>query len=360
MLKQKSMLNTKDKIIKLNSIEFSKFKTIADNVSDSVIITDSDEKALYLNRIAQKNTGFAPDEVLDKSVDDLRLWGEHQHFEIWQTLLDKKPFHGEVVKKRKNGRKYIAELHIYPIIENDLIEFFVSIEKDVTQAREIDRSKTDFIALCAHQLRTPLTNISLSIDCLLGDPDNRLNLAQKETLEEACHDIYEMADLIKALLDASKIQMGTFISDRKAVDIKKLIKKAIRQIEPHVRTKKISLTSKFDPNILEVRTDENIIKVVLQNLLHNAAKFTPAEGNIKLTTKKTAEGIQFAIHDSGWGVPQDKQKSVFQEHCKSNSLYSGSGVGLYLSKLLLSAINGKIWFDSRQNSGAAFYFTVPA
>ena len=354
------MTQLKTHITKLNSIEFSRFKIIADHLSESVVITDSDENVLYLNLVAQNNLSLSPEKFVGKAVDDLKLWGEYQHFEIWNTLLDKKPFHGEIMKKKKNGEKYIAELHIYPIVENDLIEFFVSIEKDVTEAREIDRSKTDFIALCAHQLRTPLANIALSIDCLLTDPKGDLNLEQKETLEGAYHDIYEMSDLIKALLDASKIQMGTFISDKKAVDIKRLIERAIKQIEPHARPKNISLTSRFDPEITEVTTDENIVKVVLGNLLHNAAKFTPAEGRIKIETRKTSEGIQFAIHDSGWGVPEDRKKSVFKEHVKSNSLYPGSGVGLYLSRLLLSAINGKIWFDSKENCGSVFYFTVPA
>ena len=110
-------------------------------------------------------------------------------------------------------------------------------------------------------------------------------------------------------------------------------------------------------------SDKNVVKIVLHNLLSNAAKYTPERGMVVFKTKLEKDRLLFIVRDSGWGIPADEQEKIFSQFYRAENIKTkeagGIGLGLYMSKLLLKAINGKIWFASRENEGTTFYLSLP-
>jgi PAS domain S-box-containing protein len=344
-----------------------KYKIAADKASDNIMITDAEAKILFINEATTKNIGYTYEEVVGRKVCDLDLWGhpmgDHHCRRLWRTITEKKEtFSGEVNSRRKNGAKYLADLNIFPILgEQGNVKFFVSVERDISKEHEIDQSKNDFISLASHQLRTPLTSISLAIDVILRNPD--LSERQKNSLKDIHREIFEMADLIEALLDVSKIQLGTYVADPEPTYVNDIAGSTVAQFKTHLEKKHLCLKDSYDPQIPLIMSSPNVIKIVLQNLLSNAIKYTPRGGHIAVNTAMDKDKIIVSVADTGWGIPEDQQKGIFSKFFRAYNITKrdagGSGLGLYLAKHLLSTIGGDVWFESVENEGSTFSFSIP-
>lgn len=160
-----------------------KFKLAVENSSNHIIITDVDGKILYANKAAEAVTGYSKNEMIGQRPS---LWGNQMGQEyyknFWHVIKnEKKTFVGEVNNKRKNGEQYIAAVSISPVLdEKGVIKFFVGIERDITKEKEIDRAKTEFVSIAAHQLRTPLAIIRWYGEMLLGGRRRRTQRQSKK------------------------------------------------------------------------------------------------------------------------------------------------------------------------------------
>ena len=346
-----------------------KYKIAANKASDNIIITDDKGLIVFINEAATKNIGYTTEEIAGRKVCDLGLWGhtmsEDHHNRLWRTIAqEKKRYEGEVNSIRKNGSKYMSDLNIFPILnEEGDVKFFVSIERDITKEREIDQLKNDFISLASHQLRTPLTTISLAIDIILRDPASTFTDRQKNSLQRIHRGIFEMADLTDALLDVSKIQLGTFIVDPEPTCVNDVAKSTVAQYRTHLDKKNLRIVETYDSRTGLIMSSMNIVKIVLQNLISNAVKYTPKGGLIAVNTKKNKDRIVISVTDTGWGIPRDQQERIFSKFFRAYNISSqkagGTGLGLYLTKLLLSSIKGKVWFKSTENEGTTFFVSLP-
>ena len=337
--------------------------------SDQVIITDPDGMILYVNETTERLTGRRRTELIGKNIEDFQFWGSYQpgHFseELRRQVQGaKKEFRAEVTNRRQDGSRYITELRVWPVLDSDQrLKFFIGSEKNITQEKDLDNTKTDFISLASHQLRTPLTNMSLSIEVLLRDPTGHLSEYQKDCLKGVHSEIHKMADLIATLLDVSKIQLGSFVVERKQTDIIQAAETALTKVMPEIIDKDLKLIKSFDSSIPRVMSDKNIVLIVLENLLSNAAKYTPSKGLVALSIKKQAEQILIAVRDNGCGIPVGEQGKIFSKFFRAGNAKSseaqGAGLGLYMCRLLLKSVDGSIWFESGEKQGTTFYVSLP-
>lgn len=223
--------------------DLEKFKIALDGTSDHVVITDPNGIVLYANAGLERITGFSPKEVLGKKVGTKELWGGNmsQEFyeELWRTIkVEKKPFTGEISNTRKDGVAYQALSSISPIVsKNGVLEFFVGIERDITKEREIDSAKTEFVSLASHQLRTPLSAINWYTEMLLSGDAGALTDVQREYLEEVSHGSHRMVELVNALLNVSRIELGTFAVQPEPTDIITLAQDVIKELKPKILEK---------------------------------------------------------------------------------------------------------------------------
>jgi PAS domain S-box-containing protein len=345
--------------------DLQKFRLAVDNASDHIIITDPDAEVLYANHAAELITGYSAEEMSGKTP---ALWGglmsDEFYQKMWNTIKDKKvPFIGESQNRHKNGETYIAELKISPILDDSgNIKFYVGIERDITKAKEIDRAKTEFVSLASHQLRTPLSIINWYAEMLLEGDVGKITVKEKSYVDEIYRTNRRMIDLVNALLDISKIDLGTFPIELDRVKVSEISDDIIIELNLQIKEKNIVVTKKYAA-MPDMEADPKIIRIILQNLLSNAVKYSKDSGRINVFLEQQEANLAIKIEDSGIGIPSGQQDKIFTKLFRADNAReidpNGNGLGLYLTKSLIDELGGRIWFKSVEDQGTTFFVTMP-
>lgn len=358
---------TQKDIIERHEIELRKFKLAADYVLELIIITDENGLVLYANPAAEKITGYPPEELIGAQAGRVTggLMKKSFYKKMWKTIkTDKRTFFGEVVNRRKSGEKYEMSLIITPILnEAREVKFFVGLGRDITREKKIDKAKTEFVSLAAHQLNAPLTAIKWHIELLKEKLCAKCLRANSRFIKEISGSGQRMIDLVSALLNVSRIDLGEFSIESKPVDIKKIALDSLYDFAPQIKKKGQKLTKHFGKNFPKAHGDPNLLGIIFQNLISNAIKYTPAGGKISISAKVERGRLYISVSDNGYGIPQRQQPQIFTKLFRGDNIKEkssqGTGLGLYVVKEIVDAIHGKIRFESKENKGTAFYVDLP-
>ncbi|MCL4406208.1 MAG: ATP-binding protein [Patescibacteria group bacterium] len=345
--------------------DLQKFRLAVDSASDHIMITDPDAKIIYANHAAEAMTGYSFEEMEGKTP---ALWGgqmpDEFYKQMWDTIKNKKmPFIGELQNRRKDGVVYTAELRISPILDGSgNVRFYVGVERDITKTKEIDRAKTEFVSLASHQLRTPLSIINWYSEMLLGGDVGKITLKEKTYLDEIYRTNKRMIDLVNALLNVSKIDLGTFPIEPEAVDVAAISDSVIGELEPQMRERHIVVDKKYG-SMPKIEADPKIIRIIIQNLLSNAVKYSKEGGRITESIQKESGNLSITVADNGIGIPSGQQDKIFAKLFRADNAREvdpdGNGLGLYLIKSLVEQLGGRIWFESAENKGTTFFVILP-
>lgn len=241
---------------------------------------------------------------------------------------------------------------------------------DVSELQRLGRARRDFIANISHELRTPLTAIRLLTDTLKSpagrEPEVAMNLVDKITVETEA-----LSQLAQELLDLSAIESGQAMIKMLPLPLKPVMEAPVTRLAELAAAKKLTVVVEA-PDDMQALMDAAQVERVVLNLLHNAIKFTPPEGLIRLSAArfpdKAAEGewLQVSISDTGPGIAPDDLPRIFERFYRADRARSrdsgGTGLGLAIAKHIVAAHGGKIWAESEgvPGRGATFYFTLPA
>ncbi len=340
------------------------FQRAVDNAFDHMIITDVDGTIIYANKAVEKITGYSLKEIIGAKPS---LWGREMSVEFYQDLwriikVQKKSFVGEITNCRKSGERYIAELHIAPVLDDEgKVIMFIGIERDITKQKRIDQMKTDFVSFVSHELRTPLTVISFSTEMLLSDNVNSFDHKQAQLLQEIYRRDQQMIELIESLLDVNKFELDNWSVTKKKTNIHRLLNEMIKNQSIITKQKKIKITNKFGPE-KSVSSDPKLLKLLFGNLISNAVKYVDVNGKIEIITEIKKDRFCFTISDNGYGIPLGQQKDIFTRSFRADNArkleITGNGLGLYLCKIIVDRLGGKIWFKSKQNKGTTFFVSL--
>jgi len=226
---------------------------------------------------------------------------------------------------------------------------------------EVARAKMEFISVITHQLRSPITNIKYSLEALTSE-----KLAEKDR-EEYFRILKEnterTGDLINNILTVSRISLGTFKLRKEMISMVNLVEETILGFKPLLRASNITLEFEKEKGLPKIFSDPFWLKEVFRNLLDNAIRYQKNKGNINLAVRKQGKNIYFEISDSGVGIPREDQKYIFQKFFRAKNALRyqtiGTGLGLYIVKEIITKMNGKIDFKSKENKGTTFWFTIP-
>jgi signal transduction histidine kinase len=220
---------------------------------------------------------------------------------------------------------------------------------DVNKHRELQRAKTDFVALASHQLRTPLSIIKWYVDFLLCGDAGALSSDQERYLRQIYLSNERLIELVNALLDVSRIDVGTFAIEPEPMDIVERAESALARFLPEIKAKSIVLIKDYD-DFEPINLDPRLTKTVFENILSNSVKYTPSGGTIKVSVKKTDRDAFIRISDSGCGIPREEQPRMFTKLFRADNAKRiesiGTGLGLYIAKAIIEKSGGKIWFHS--------------
>jgi len=282
---------------------------------------------------------------------------------IEKCMKDKKPY---VVKEILFQAKYLQILAT-PVIEEHLMIGIVLLIEDITEAKNLERSKDEFFSIASHELRTPLTAIkgnSSLIEQFYGD---KLNDPE---LKEMISDIYQSSErligIVNDFLEMGRLEQGKMVFKNQIIDIAQLIKSIVSEYQVACTEKKLSLNFKEPTSILpQVYADCDKLKQVLINLMGNAMKFVK-EGGVTISTQQVDGFVKVIVADTGTGISVVNQNLLFRKFQQAgDSLLTrdtskGTGLGLYISKLIINGMGGEIRLESSiEGKGSIFSFTVP-
>jgi NtrC-family two-component system sensor histidine kinase KinB len=236
----------------------------------------------------------------------------------------------------------------------------VLLLKDITQLRELERLKSEFVMAASHELRTPLTSIGMSIELLFEHASRFLPEKEMDLLRAAHDEVQRMKIMVHDLLDLSKIETGRIDLEFENVSVATLFEHAQDIFKGQVSMKQISLTVDNVDNLPLVLADTNKIVWVLSNLVSNALRYVEEGGHIRLSAESVSNHIHISVQDDGIGIPSEYQSRIFHKFVRVNTQESGrTGLGLAICKEIVRAHGGTIWVDSDQGKGSVFTFTVP-
>lgn len=250
-----------------------------------------------------------------------------------------------------------------PVVLDGKITGVISIFRDLTREKEVDRTKTEFISTVSHELRTPLTSIREGVaqvfEGILGD----VNQDQKEFLGIALEEVDRLAAIINDLLDISKIEAGKVVLKKSWVDLKELVEHVVFSYQSLVKNKRLELKAVMPDQMVEVFCDSDKVKQVLTNLLTNAYKFTEEGGRITIHVEADEHSVRVTVEDNGIGISAESLPKLFDKFVQVGRTagpgIKGTGLGLTICKSLVEMHQGKIWVESRIREGSRFIFTLP-
>lgn len=347
--------------------DLQKFQLAVENASDLITITDSKGVIIYANEAARVITGYSKKEIIGKKVE--LLWGEAEDHKFYQNLYqtiaeNKKNFTGEFVSRKKNGEKFYTKIRVSPILDDDKnVIFFVGIETDITEEKEIDRAKTEFVSVASHELRTPLANMSLSLEMILSGVTGEISKEQRKYLKGVYRDIEGMSELINALLNVSRIELRTMIINPEPTNISDIAASVVKDFTMQVKNKNLNLKTSYDKGVPVINLDRNLVRIILKNLLSNAIKYTPEGGKISLEIERVRSDARIKVSDSGCGIPEDERDKIYMKMFRAKNAREtkndGVGLGLYIVNSIVEEFGGQIWFESEVDKGTTFYVNIP-
>lgn len=239
----------------------------------------------------------------------------------------------------------------------------VATFNDITEIRNIERMKTEFVSSVSHELRTPLTSVKGFVRTLLDDDEGYFNRdMQREFFQIIDQECDRLSRLINDLLNVSRIESGQALKlDVREFDLRELVRKAVL-IQKSYTTKHEFRVDTPEEGLM-VMADEDKIDQVLTNLINNAVKYSPAGGEIRISARDLGDSVEVTIADQGVGIPPEHLDKIFTRfhrvEDRGTSHAGGTGIGLYLVKHLLDAHAGKIRVESEVGKGSSFTFSLP-
>lgn len=249
------------------------------------------------------------------------------------------------------------------IIEQEVRDRTEELTKANAELRELDKRKSEFLSIAAHQLRTPLSGLKWAMSMLIGGDVGPVSNEQKVLLMKSYEGNERMIGLVNEMLSANQIDTGTFALQTAATQVLDLIDNVLYEVLPSAS--KMHITIRFDHGdnaIPPLMIDPEKMRRVFQNLLDNAIKYSRPGGEVSISVSRAGSTVQFAIRDHGIGIPADEQTQIFSRFFRARNARktdpNGNGLGLYITKNIIEMHRGKIWLESNENSGTTFYFTL--
>ena len=246
----------------------------------------------------------------------------------------------------------------------EISELAAAINMMCEKSKEVDRMKSDFFTLMAHELRTPLASIKEGINLLSEGAGGPVSAKQERILSILKKEGLRLIELVNSLLDFSKMDAGMMTYSFRPEEVPPLLRLVLTEILPLAEARRIRLEDNV--NLAEVRlnVDRERILQVLRNLVGNAIKFTPEGGQVMISAKNVDHGVEVSVTDTGPGIPQESIATIFDKFRQSSidgeSQIEGTGLGLAIARHIITAHGGSIWAGNNPTCGSTFTFVLPS
>jgi PAS domain S-box-containing protein len=340
----------------------AKLVAIVESSDDAIIGKDLDGVITAWNRGARQIFGYEENEIIGQSI--LKLIPEdlqHEEPGILARLRNgQKIDHYETIRRTSDGRLINVSLTISPIHDKSGKVIGVSkIARDITEQKQDEQRKNDFIGMASHELKTPLTSLTALIQMLQLKLKENSDPFVPQALDKANLQTKKMSSLINGFLNISRLESGKLEIIKTNFDLTELITEQLEEIKLTVTMHTFNFIA---PEPIMITADHDKIGSVISNLLSNAVKYSPKGQSVQITLVPQSGEIMVSVQDEGMGIrPQDLPR-IFDRYYRAGSEHtrhiSGFGVGLYLCAEIIHRHDGRIWVESEKGVGSTFYFSL--
>ena len=379
-----NLVQMRDQLVKiLNSLEREKEKalSIIKNISDGIVVLNNQGIIKIANSVAQEILSETEKNIIGrKYYEVLKLFDKEKEKYICESndtdcFIKKAIKNCEKINIPKNiyiidkyERKKEISGRISTFEEKNGLSSFILAFRDVTAEKEIERMKSEFISITSHQLRTPLSSVRWYTEMLLAGDAGKLNKNQTIFLTDVHQSTITAIDLINNLLDLSRLEGGEIKYNLEPIQLETIIENLISDLSAYAKATNVEIEKTFKQIITpKVKVDSKKVYQVFSNIIVNAVNYSqiPGKRKVVLSLKKLGKEIVFSCADSGIGIPKEEQKNIFKKFFRATNTAGvgapGSGIGLYIAKIFVEQMKGKIWFESEdKGKGTTFYVSFPS
>jgi two-component system phosphate regulon sensor histidine kinase PhoR len=331
--------------------ERSRLATVLDQITDGVLLADAQGLIQFANPAAGRLFQFA--NPMNHSIAEVVR--HHQLVEAWRRCQQTRQMQSESVEVPT--RHQFLQLVVIP---DQHTSGSLLLVQDLTRIRRLETVRRDFVSNLSHELRTPLASLRALAETLqegaLDDPP-----AARRFVDQIQIEVDALTQMANELLELSKIESGRFSLSLTPAAAGDLLHSAAQRMQVQTERAHLTLRVECANELPRVQVDSQRLEQVLVNLIHNSVKFTRPGGEVTLAAEPIDGDVQFAVRDTGVGIPAEEVSRIFERFYRVDKSRSGSGTGLGLSiaKHIVEAHGGKIWAESIEGQGSTFYFTIP-
>lgn len=265
------------------------------------------------------------------------------------------------------GNLFIDEPEIVALIVLVISVFLLIITYTAVRGFEkladANRLKSEFVSIVSHQIRAPLSNLRWAIELLMSGRLGPIEAEQLDYFKILKENMGRMKELVNDLLVVSRIEQGTLSRIETKIDLPDLARSVISGFTIFAKASNIEINLETDPNLPQLKIDSSQMKLIVENLIDNAIRYSKAKGKVYIKINRQNGKIFFEIKDDGVGIPDKDQRFIFEKFFRSSNALKyqtqGSGLGLFIIKSIVEKEGGKIWFESEEDKGSTFFFTLP-
>ncbi|WP_441000146.1 ATP-binding protein [Fodinibius sp. SL11] len=351
--------------------EKQRIEAIINQMNEAIVGLDSEKNILFVNSKAEELLGLDRDKLVGQYAPDVASTNDLMR-KLIKDLMNKEKTNqddeGDLIKIASEDRHIYYSKDTLPVLLDDeaqengkQIGTIVTL-KNVTHFQEINEAKTNFVAVVSHELKTPIASINMSLRLLEDERVGPLNEEQTELIDSIRNDTDRMKRTTAELLDLSKIETGNIQLNSTQARPENLLEYAYETMVMQASQKDIDIEIKCDEDLATVKADLQKSVWVLVNLISNAVRYTPPNGNIVLKAEDEPRAVRFSVIDNGKGIPGEYLDKIFQKYFQvygDKNDNGGSGLGLAIAKEFINAQGGEIGVESELGKGSTFYFTLP-
>jgi two-component system phosphate regulon sensor histidine kinase PhoR len=355
----------REKSLRDIATEKSKIKTIINCMGDGVVVCDRDSSVVLSNPAASRMLKIPETSLIENFFPECNLHPELSKI-IEESLKTKDVNYTSVSQELSIGEsgEVFLRAHTAPV-RNDLGETMgsVTVVQDISHLKELDKMKSEFIAMVAHELRAPIAAVEQQLTVILNKMAGEVTQKQEQLLSRAKERTRGLLTLIKDLLDLSKIEAGKMVQYKEPLSLQEVIQRVVDLMRAEADAKKLDLQFSAPFNISLIQADRNSMEGIFTNLVSNAIKYTPEGRKIWVTLSEESGFVKAVVSDTGIGIKKEDLPRIFDKFYRVKTAETrqivGTGLGLSIVKSIVDAHLGSISVESEEGGGTIFTVLLP-
>jgi len=332
-----------------------RLQTILSTMTDGVIMTDKDGNVILANPAAERFFGFKREQCPGCPL--IQIISDHEvNILLTQCIKEEKQ---QSIQFESRQAKQFFQIYAYPLFTERLTGVLLLFQ-DLTEVRNLQSVRREFIANVSHEFKTPLAAIKAIVETLEDGAVNEKEVA-RDFLGKIDDEVDAMIKMVNELIELSRIEMGKAELKIEPVNLNALVRETITRLAPIAERAQLSITSEPTLGLPPVPADKEMVGEVITNIIQNAIKFTPSGGKIKVYTRLEGDFTEVSIADNGIGIGPDDLPHIFERFYKADKSRNtnGTGLGMAIARHIIQVHGGRIRVESEPGKGSRFTFTLP-